>query len=170
MIQGIKRCLLHLVCVMALAVGATSCEGIEITFGGGGDDDNNNNNNTQVDVSLTRCWRLVSFCGAPADVDILIDFAKDGKFTIYQRSEELTYTVFNGTYTTDEENKTLSGVYSDGVKWATDYKYDVNTEAKELTLESINNPSEVAIYEIADAPVTKVVNLRNAMPNDVKPL
>ncbi|MBR6655616.1 MAG: hypothetical protein IKL20_03295 [Alistipes sp.] len=172
MIQEIKRCLLHLVCVMALAVGATSCEGIEITFGGGGDDDNNNNNNnnTQVDVSLTRCWRLVSFCGAPADVDILIDFAKDGKFTIYQRSEELSYTVFKGTYTTDEEKKQLSGVYDDGVKWATDYIYEVNTEAEELTLVSVKNPAEVAIYEIADAPVTKVVNLRNAMPNDVKPL
>lgn len=170
MIRKFAKHLFQLVCAMVVVVGAVGCEGLHFGIIDDNDDNNGNDKPVQVDVSLTRCWRLVSFCGVPTEVDILIDFAKDGKFTIYQRSEELTYTVFNGTYTTDEENKTLSGVYSDGVKWATDYKYDVNTEAKELTLESVNNPSEVAIYEIADAPVTKAVNLRNATPNDVKPL
>ena len=173
MIRKFAKHLFQLVCAMVMVVGAVGCEGLHFGIISGGNDDNNNNNNdkpVQVDVTLTRCWRLFSFCGVPTEVDILIDFAKDGKFTIYQRSEELTYTVFNGTYTTDEENKRLSGVYSDGVKWATDYIYDVNTEVKELTLESVNNPSEVAIYEIADAPVTKAVNLQNATPNDVKPL
>lgn len=181
MIQKMRKHLLHLACVVVLAIGAVGCEGINISFGNGGNDDNNsgnngnnnngnNNGNTQVDVSLTRCWRLVSFCDAPADVDILIDFTKDGKFTIYQRTDELTYTEFTGTYTTDEENSLLSGVYSDGVKWATDYIYTVDATAEELTLESVNNPAEVAIYKPADAPVTKSITVRVASAEDVKPL
>lgn len=174
MIRKIGKHLLRLVCVMLLTIGAVGCEGLHFgIISGGNDDDNNNNNNgkpVQVDVSLTRCWRLVSFCGAPTDVDILIDFAKDGKFTIYQRSEELTYTVFAGTYSTDEENRLLSGVYSDGTTWATSYNYEVNAEAKELTLTSVNSPSEVSVYKPADVPVTKAINLRNASAEDVKPL
>jgi hypothetical protein len=175
---------------MILAVGAVGCEGFNIQLapgnnsenngnnGSGGNDDNggnngnggNDDNNTEVGVSLTRCWRLVTFCDVPAEVDVYINFGKDGKFTIYQRTDELTYTVFNGTYTVDKEQSLISGVYSDGVKWATDYKYEVDAESEELMMESVKNPDEVSIYKPADVPVTKAANMRVASAEDVKPL
>lgn len=174
MIQKIGKYLLHLVCVMILAVGTVGCEGLHFGIINGDNDDNNNGNDNNddilVDVSLVGCWRLVSFCDAPADVDIFIDFAEDGKFTIYQRTDKLSYTRYHGTYTIDEENKLLSGAYRDGEEWVTDYIYTVDTEARELTLESVNNPFEVAIYKPADAPVTKAITIQDALAEDVKPL
>lgn len=161
MIQRLKKHILNLVSILILVIGVTGCEGFRF-----GDEEGE----VQVDVQLTRCWHLKSFCGEVADVDIYIDFGKTGKFKIYQRTEELNYTVFDGTYTTDEVNSLLSGVYSDGTKWATDYKYTVDAEAKELILESVNDPTEVSVYEPAMAPTTATTSTRSASVNDVKPL
>ena len=119
---------------------------------------------------MERCWHLVSLYGSNVDVDIYIDFGKEGDFTIYQRTEELAYTVFRGTYTNDEENAVISGVYDDGTPWLCDYNYVVDKSAKTLTLTSVVTPSEVAVYEIADAPVSATVKTRSASVNDVKPL
>ena len=175
MIEKMKRVLLHLVCAMALLVGFTGCEGFNINFGptptpnpnpGQGGDDTTE----EVGIVLTRCWRLQSFCGEPTDVDIYIDFRKDGKFTIYQRTEEVGYTVFTGTYTTNEEESLLSGVYSDGVKWTSSYYYTVDKEAETLTLESVEYPSEVSVYEPAKVPASATLSSRCASVSDVKPL
>ena len=161
MIQKMKKHLLQLVGMLALLVGVTSCEGWEIIGGGG---------SQETPVELTRCWHMVSFCDAPADVDIYIDFGKDGNFAIYQRSKELSYTVFNGTYTNDEENSVIAGVYDDGTPWLSSYYYVVDKEAKSLTLTSVETPSEVAVYELAEVPASATLSSRSASVNDVKPL
>lgn len=153
-----KRYLMHLMCAVFALVAMTSCEGFEINWGNG------------VSVELARCWHLVSFCGVEAEADIYIDLGKDGKFAIYQRTEELEYTVFNGTYTADEENSLLQGVYSDGEAWASSYHYTVDKEAKTLTLESVERPSEVSIYELSKVPASATANTRSASVSDVKPL
>lgn len=160
MIQKMKKYLLHLMCVVAMLLGMTGCEGPNIGSGSGDEDV----------IELRRCWALKSFCGVEADADICINFAKDGKFTIYQRTEELEYTVFDGTYTVDEENSLISGIYSDGSSWVSSYHYTVDVEARELLLESVENPTEVAVYEPATVPTSALLNTRSASVADVKPL
>ena len=167
MMKNMKRYLMHLACAVFALVAMTSCEGFEINWGNGG---NGNNGEDVVSVELARCWHLVSFCGVEAEADIYIDLGKDGKFAIYQRTEELEYTVFNGTYTANEEESLLSGVYSDGEAWANSYHYAVDKEAKTLTLESVERPSEVSIYELSEVPASATANTRSASVSDVKPL
>lgn len=103
-------------------------------------------------------------------MDIRINFGKDGYFTIYQRNEALVYTVFNGTYNVDEENSLISGTYEDGSSWVSTYHYIVDVEARELTLESIENPAEVEVYVPAKIPTSAALSTRSASVNDVKPL
>ncbi len=167
MMKNMKRYLMHLACAVFALVAMTSCEGFEVNWGNGGNGDNGED---VVSVELARCWHLVSFCGVEAEADIYIDLGKDGKFAIYQRTEELEYTVFNGTYTADEENSLLQGVYSDGEAWASSYHYTVDKEAKTLTLESVERPSEVSIYELSKVPASATANTRSASASDVKPL
>ena len=167
MMKNMKRYLMHLACAVFALVAMTSCEGFEVNWGNGGNGDNGED---VVSVELARCWHLVSFCGVEAEADIYIDLGKDGKFAIYQRTEELEYTVFNGTYTADEENSLLQGVYSDGKAWASSYHYTVDKEAKTLTLESVERPSEVSIYELSKVPASVTANTRSALVSDVKPL
>ena len=164
MIQKMKKYLLHLMCVVAVLLGMTGCEGPNIGSGSGDDP------SKEDVIELRRCWALKSFCGVEADADICINFAKDGKFTIYQRTEELEYTVFDGTYTVDEENSLVSGIYSDGSSWVSSYHYTVDVEARELLLESVENPAEVAVYEPATVPTSALLNTRSASVADVKPL
>ena len=158
MIQKMKKHLLQLVGMLALLVGVTGCEGWEI------------NGPKEEPVVLARCWHLVSIYGANVDADIYIDFGKDGKFAIYQRTVELTYTVFNGTYTNDEASSVISGVYDDGTAWLSSYSYVLDKQAKTLTLTSVENPSEVAVYELSKVPASATTETRSASVNDVKPL
>ena len=159
MIQKMKKHLLKVACILAVLAGMTSCEGYEVPTG-----------KPEESIELTRCWHLVSIYGAQVEADIHIDFGKDGKFAIYQRTEELTYTVFNGTYTADEATSVISGVYDDGTEWLTSYNYVVDKEAKTLTLTSVNNPSEVSVYEPSKVPASATMSSRSATANDVKPL
>ena len=173
MIQRIKNYVLHLACVLALLGGMTACDGFEINWGGGngnGNGSGNGNGGTEEVIELAGCWHLVNLNATDVDVDIYIDFGKDGKFAIYQRTETLEFTVFNGTYTNDEENAVISGVYDDGTEWLCDYNYVVDKEAKTLSLTNVENVSEVAVYEWATLPASATVQSRCASVNDVKPL
>ena len=166
MIRKMKKYLLQLTCVAALLGGMTACDGFTVNIGNG----NGNGGNEEVAVELASCWHLVNLYGADVEVDIYIDFGKDGKFAIYQRTEELTYTVFNGTYTVDVESAVISGVYDDGTPWLCDYNYVVDKEAATLTLTNVANPSEVAVYEHSKVPASATTQSRCASVNDVKPL
>ncbi len=168
MMKNVKKYVLHLLCVVALLGGMTACEGFTINVGNG--NGNENGGNEEVAVELASCWHLVNLYGTDVDADIYIDFGNDGKFAIYQRTEELEFTVFNGTYTADEENSVISGVYDDGTPWLTSYNYVVDKEAKTLTLTSVKTPSEVAVYEHSKLPASATANTRCASVSDVKPL
>ena len=177
MIANVKKYLLHLLCVVALLGGMTACEGFTINWGGGNGNGNGSGNGSgngeggkEEVIELAGCWHLVNLNEMDVDVDIYINFGKDGKFVIYQRTETLEFTVFNGTYTIDEENAVISGVYDDGTAWLCDYNYVVDKEAKTLTLTDVNNESEVAVYEWATLPASATVKTRSASVSDVKPL
>ena len=180
MIANVKKYLLQLLCVVALLGCMTACNDVTINLDKGngnstenGDDNGGNGGNSGNDenaVELAGCWHLVSLYGSEVDVDIYIDFGKDGKFVIYQRIEELAYTTFKGTYTVDAENSVVSGVYDDGEAWLSDYNYVVDKENKTITLTSTENPSEVAVYEASKVPASATTKSRSASIRDVKPL
>ena len=185
MIEKVKKFVLHLLCALVLLGGMTACEGLEVNWDNGNGTSNGNetgnetgngngadNGNGDVEevAPLIGCWHLVSLYGANVDADIYIDFGKDGKFVIYQRTEELTFTIFNGTYIVDEENSVVSGVYDDGTQWLSSYNYVVDEEIKTLTLTSVENPLEVAVYEMSEVPTSATTKTRGASVRDVKPL
>ena len=98
-------------------------------------------------------WRMKSFCGVDAEVDIYIQFNADNTFRMMQRSGSAGYTEYSGTYSADKEQSILSGVYSDGVSWATDYRFSFNEE-NNLVLESMAESAEVSVYVASEMPVT----------------
>ena len=78
------------------------------------------------------------------------------------------YSQYTGTYTLDKENSILSGVYSDGEAWGSSSKYSISEDIN-LTLKSVNNPSEVSVYVPAKMPeVASAQSLSRA--GNVKPL
>lgn len=168
MIRKIKNYLLHLLCIIATLSIITGCNDykVDIKPEEGGDDENG----TEESVQSIICWHLKSFCNEVVDVDIYIDFGEDGTFAIYQRTGKMSYTVFKGTYTIDEENSIMTGIYDDGTPWASSYQYTKTADPEELILESIENPGEVSVYELAELKNVNLLQKSRMAANDIKPL
>ena len=113
-------------------------------------------------------WHIKSYCGAESPVDLYIEFKADFRFTILQRTESADYIEFEGIYTEDKENGTISGTYSDGENWSDSYKYAIN-ENHELVLTSVSNSSEVSVYEPAEMPKVSSAPIPSRATN-IKPL
>ncbi len=96
-------------------------------------------------------WRLTSFCGTPADMDIYVTLRKDKTFTLYQRSADYMPVIYSGSYTFDEENSTLSGSYDDGTAWADSYIVE-DTDGEFMVWLNAADRSEVSVYERSDIP------------------
>ena len=95
---------------------------------------------------------------------------EDGSFLLYQRSNSATYVEYSGTYTLDEANAVISGVYSDGSSWANSYNYSINAN-NELVFVNTNNSAEITIYEPATMPSISTLNIsRAANISNIKPL
>ena len=100
-------------------------------------------------------WRMMSFCGVDAEVDLYIKFNADDTFLMLQRSGSVGYTEYSGTYSIDNEQSILSGVYSDGESWACDHRFSFN-EDNALVLESLTEGAEVSVYGTSEMPnITK---------------
>lgn len=130
-----------------------------------------------VSDSCTECgefalvayaWCIKSFCGSSVAADLYIKFNTNATFTILQRTEMNGYRQYTGTYTLDKENSVLSGVYSDGERWGSSYKYSFDDEIN-LTLESVTNSSEVSVYVPTRMPNVTLVQSLSCV-GDVKPL
>ncbi|MBR1961821.1 MAG: hypothetical protein IKA26_02560 [Alistipes sp.] len=130
----------------------------------------NCSNVSQNELSaLIGSWRLKSFCGSAAEVDLYIDFSRYGTFTILQRTDNLVYTTYEGTYTANSKTSVVTGVYSDGTAWVNSYKFSLDND-NNLVLESIENPSEISVYESTDMPTPSPQSVSRAARNSVKPL
>ena len=162
-VNKMKKYLFLLICMMLVVGAMVSCQVIS-------PEQSTEESEPEQTVAVMGSWRLTSIYGAPAEVDIYIDFGKNGVFTICQRTEELTYSVFDGHYTVNEEESIVSGVYSDGTAWNSDYKYSLDEQALSLVLESVNNPAEIAVYQSADMPDVSLRKASRAVVSDVKPL
>lgn len=74
------------------------------------------------------------------DVDVYVAFSAEGTFDEYQRIGEGRYRHYAGTWTLNKE--TLSGVYSDGESWGSDYTVSFADDTMILTS---NNESQEAM-------------------------
>ena len=123
-----------------------------------------------VNNGIYGTWHIKSYCGAPSDIDIYMQLNEDGSFLLYQRSNSATYVEYSGTYTLDEANAIISGVYSDGSSWANSYNYSINSN-NELVFVNTNNSAEITIYEPATMPSISTLNIsRAANISNIKPL
>ena len=119
---------------------------------------------------LVGCWHIKSFCGAPAEADLYIEFESNGVFTILQRTDGVGYKEYKGTYELDNNSSIVSGVYSDGESWSSSYKVSLN-ENMELVMENTADASEVTIYEWAEMPeIVAEQSISLVCGDDVKPL
>lgn len=127
-------------------------------------------NASKIELSaIIGSWRLKSFCGSAAEVDLYIDFSRYGTFTILQRTDDLVYTTYEGTYTANSKTSVVTGVYSDGTAWVNSYKFSLDND-NNLILESIENPSEISVYESTEMPTPSPQSVSRAARNSVKPL
>lgn len=74
------------------------------------------------------------------DVDVYVAFSAEGTFDEYQRIGEGRYRHYAGTWKLNKE--TLSGVYSDGENWGSDYTVSFADDTMILTS---NNESQEAM-------------------------
>lgn len=114
------------------------------------------NNVSTLDV--TGAWELTNVATKATvgteTVNVYVDFASAGTFTLYQKLGQGRYTVFNGTYTVDAAAGTLSGKYSGGKTWG---PYSATAEGNTLTL-TTEGGKEVDTYQKIDAVPDAVKN------------
>lgn len=103
-----------------------------------------------VASAIVAEWHLVSVSGMSSAPDVYVNFAQDLSFELYQKIGEGRYRKYLGTYTVTES--LLSGVYSDGEKWGSDYQ--ASFEGENLVLTAQNGSEEVCTYEKKALPET----------------
>ena len=86
-------------------------------------------------------------------VDVYIAFNEGGSFEMYQMLGTGRYRKFEGTWTLLE--KVLSGSYTGGAQWASDYNVVMNEDKTTMTLTTLDG-SETSTYQ------------KQAIPADIK--
>ena len=118
--------------ILALSVLA-----VMVSCGGSGD------NGPAVSDKIVAEWHLVSVSGLSSAPQVYVDFAQDLSFKLYQQIGQGRYRKYEGTYTVS--GSLLSGTYSDGKKWGSDY--NVSFEGEKMALAAQNGSEEVCTYE-----------------------
>ena len=114
-------------------------------------------NNPTLDVTGT--WQLSSVATKVTNVgsetvEVYVEFAQAGTFTLYQKIGQGRFTKFGGNYTVDVAAGTLSGKYSGGKTWG---PYSASVEGSTLTL-TTDGGKEVDTYQKIDAVPDTVKN------------
>lgn len=111
-----------------------------------------NESGPDVSSQITGEWHLVQMTGVSASAmpQVYIDFRSDSSFELYQKvGDVMRYRKYTGTYTVS--GTTVSGVYSDGIKWGGDKKtgvdYTVSFEGDRMSMTAQNESKEVCTYE-----------------------
>ena len=127
--------LLYILAAMAMFI-ATGC--------------NKEENKTDYRTAIIGAWHC-----APADmeVDVYVEFAEEGDFSLYQQVGEGRYRKYTGSWTC--EGDILSGTYADGTPWGSSYQLQLNADT--LTMTALNGSGEVVTYVKGSVPdeVTK---------------
>ena len=97
------------------------------------------------DKGVVGEWHLTSWNHeTPADFDVYVQFGADGKFDIFQKVETSAYVRYSGRFAASDSR--LSGRYSDGVAWSTDYTFELSDNGDTLTMTSATEGAEVSVY------------------------
>ena len=115
---------------------------------------------TAEPVDLVGEWQLASYETKAVSigtekVDIWLKFTSDGQFELYQKLGDGRYRPYKGTYTLTEN--ILSGKYSTGAAWGT--QYEVSRDATRLTLTDHPNGRETQVFTAASIPSTVLENI-----------
>lgn len=124
----------------------------------------NKNNKGDKDAVVGE-WHLISWNEETPEFDVYISFAEDGSFAIYQQVWSLDYELFDGTYSIDGD--TLKGSYSDGSKWATDYKFAKSN--KTLTLITTGGVEIKSVYGSCTIPEEIISEATTTRSSEVVP-
>lgn len=103
-----------------------------------------------VAESIVAEWHLVSVSGQSSAPEVYVNFAQDLSFELYQKIGEGRYRKYTGSYTVTES--IVSGTYSDGEKWGSDY--EASFDGENLILTAQNGSAEVCTYEKKALPDT----------------
>ena len=96
-------------------------------------------------VDISGEWHLVSTGELSMEsIDVYVSFGK-GTFVLYQKLGEGRYYVYSGTYSLS--GSLLSGSYSDGTSWGSDYDIALDPGGELLTMTARNGSGEVSTYE-----------------------
>ena len=96
-----------------------------------------------VSEKIVAEWHLVGVSGMTSVPQVYVDFAQDMSFELYQKVGEGRYRKYEGTYTV--AGSVVSGQYSDGEKWGSDYK--ASFEGEKMTLTAQNGSEGACTYE-----------------------
>ena len=96
-----------------------------------------------VSEKIVAEWHLVGVSGMTSVPQVYVDFAQDMSFELYQKVGEGRYRKYEGTYTV--AGSVVSGQYSDGEKWGSDYK--ASFEGDNMVLTAQNGSEEACTYE-----------------------
>lgn len=110
-------------------------------------------------LDITGQWKLQAINTSSVDpVEVYINFKDNSTFSLYQKIGTDTFVFFKGNYSVD--GNMLTGVYSDGVAWASVYQVAKDEMGNTLTLstetESFVYASGIIPEEALKAELTKV--------------
>lgn len=125
--------------VLSIALFASACGGSK-------------ENGPEVSTEIIAEWHLTSVSGLSTSAvpDVYIEFAPEMWFELYQKVGDGRYRKYEGFYTVS--GSVVSGQYSDGEKWGSDYK--VSFEDGKLVMTAQNGSAEVCTYEKKALPET----------------
>lgn len=97
----------------------------------------------QVGTRIVAEWHLTSVTGLSSVPEVYVDFVSDGSFELYQKIGDGRFRKYLGTYAVS--GKKLSGKYSDGEDWGSEY--EVSFEGDRMLMKALNGSEEVCEYE-----------------------
>ena len=100
-------------------------------------------NGPAVSEKIVAEWHLVGVSGMTSVPQVYVNFSQDLSFELYQKVGEGRYRKYEGTYTV--AGSVVSGQYSDGEKWGSDYK--ASFEGDNMVLTAQNGSEEACTYE-----------------------
>lgn len=111
-----------------------------------------------VDSGVVGQWHQTDWNGQmPSEFDVYVEFAVDGRCTIYQQVETSFFEKRTGTYAI--EGARLTGVYSSGAPWRSAYDFTLSADGNTLTMTSNASAAVESVYvrttipeEIRNAP------------------
>ena len=136
-----KKIVFYIFFAVVMAVAVSSCA--------------KSGNDTSEFLDITGEWSLISSGDLSMDdISVYVSFTSD-HFELYQKLGEGRYYVYSGTYTLS--GNILSGRYSDGTSWGSDY--DVIIGSDSLTMTARNGSGEVSVYTREDIPAEVLGNI-----------